>query len=203
MSQVTPTGSQSAFPEQLRQHRGNCRPPRCYQHVYRPAVIGIDSIRTRREAPGADCRGAGRPGACIGGRDLDARRRRPGPAPTVGVFAALSIVELFLFANRPGEQQHAGRALSESTKSLTWRLAIIAHPFPGRARPLGMCRGIHRPLFTVGRLMSPRHRPVTLVGHSGAAGTWLFHCPNCTSTWPALWTRPGGRPSPSGSWRGA
>ncbi|MEU7653075.1 hypothetical protein [Micromonospora taraxaci] len=55
-----------------------------------------------------------------------------GPAPTVGVFAAFSIVEVFLFANRPGERQHAGKARSESTKSLTWRLAIIAHPFPDR-----------------------------------------------------------------------
>ncbi|MGW3784528.1 serine hydrolase domain-containing protein [Micromonospora chokoriensis] len=37
--------------------------------------------------------------------------------------------------------------------------------------------GLGTMLFTVGRLMSPRHRPVTLVGHSGATGTWLFHCP--------------------------
>jgi len=27
------------------------------------------------------------------------------------------------------------------------------------------------------RFMSPGPRPVTLVGHSGATGTWLFHCP--------------------------
>jgi CubicO group peptidase (beta-lactamase class C family) len=31
--------------------------------------------------------------------------------------------------------------------------------------------------FTVGRLMSAGRSPVTLVGHSGATGTWLFHCP--------------------------
>jgi CubicO group peptidase (beta-lactamase class C family) len=31
--------------------------------------------------------------------------------------------------------------------------------------------------FTVGRLMSAGRGPVTLVGHSGATGTWLFHCP--------------------------
>ncbi|GAB2487074.1 serine hydrolase family protein [Nocardiopsis aegyptia] len=31
--------------------------------------------------------------------------------------------------------------------------------------------------YTVGRLMSAGRRPVTLVGHSGATGAWLFHCP--------------------------
>jgi D-alanyl-D-alanine carboxypeptidase len=31
--------------------------------------------------------------------------------------------------------------------------------------------------FPVNRLMGPGRRPVTLVGHSGATGSWLFHCP--------------------------
>jgi D-alanyl-D-alanine carboxypeptidase len=30
--------------------------------------------------------------------------------------------------------------------------------------------------FTVGRLNAPGRRPVTLVGHTGATGSWLFHC---------------------------
>ncbi|MGW3891086.1 hypothetical protein ACWD69_20565 [Micromonospora chokoriensis] len=77
------------------------------------------------------------------------------PALAVGVFAALSIVEVLLFGNRPGERQHAGRALSESTKPLPWRLAIIAHPFP-IARRLGMCRGIHRPPPGPGRRHASR-----------------------------------------------
>ncbi|MFF3443406.1 serine hydrolase domain-containing protein [Streptosporangium sp. NPDC002721] len=37
--------------------------------------------------------------------------------------------------------------------------------------------GLGTMFFKVGRLMSPGHRPVTLVGHSGVTGTWLFHCP--------------------------
>ncbi|GAA4196013.1 hypothetical protein GCM10022252_42730 [Streptosporangium oxazolinicum] len=37
--------------------------------------------------------------------------------------------------------------------------------------------GLGTMFFRVGRLMSPGRRPVTLVGHSGATGTWLFHCP--------------------------
>lgn len=31
--------------------------------------------------------------------------------------------------------------------------------------------------FNVSRLMSAGRQPATLVGHSGATGTWLFHCP--------------------------
>jgi D-alanyl-D-alanine carboxypeptidase len=31
--------------------------------------------------------------------------------------------------------------------------------------------------FPVNRLGGPGRRPVTLVGHSGATGSWLFHCP--------------------------
>ncbi|PRY02488.1 serine hydrolase domain-containing protein [Allonocardiopsis opalescens] len=37
--------------------------------------------------------------------------------------------------------------------------------------------GLGTMFFRVGRLMAPGRRPVTLVGHSGATGTWLFHCP--------------------------
>jgi D-alanyl-D-alanine carboxypeptidase len=31
--------------------------------------------------------------------------------------------------------------------------------------------------FPVNRLVGPGRRPVTLVGHSGATGSWAFHCP--------------------------
>ncbi|MEU4834307.1 serine hydrolase domain-containing protein [Streptosporangium sp. NPDC023615] len=37
--------------------------------------------------------------------------------------------------------------------------------------------GLGTMFFTLGRLMSAGRRPVTLVGHSGVTGTWLFHCP--------------------------
>ncbi|MER6666717.1 serine hydrolase domain-containing protein [Amycolatopsis japonica] len=37
--------------------------------------------------------------------------------------------------------------------------------------------GLGTMYFNVGRLMSPDRRPLTLVGHSGVTGTWLFHCP--------------------------
>jgi D-alanyl-D-alanine carboxypeptidase len=32
-------------------------------------------------------------------------------------------------------------------------------------------------IFRVSRLVGPGRRPATLVGHAGATGTWLFHCP--------------------------
>ena len=31
--------------------------------------------------------------------------------------------------------------------------------------------------FKIGRLSAPGLRPLTLVGHTGATGSWLFHCP--------------------------
>jgi hypothetical protein len=31
--------------------------------------------------------------------------------------------------------------------------------------------------FRVARFFAPGRRPVTLVGHSGSTGSWLFHCP--------------------------
>ncbi|RKS08782.1 CubicO group peptidase (beta-lactamase class C family) [Nocardiopsis sp. Huas11] len=41
----------------------------------------------------------------------------------------------------------------------------------------GLRYGLGTMSYRVGRLMAAGHRPVTLVGHSGATGTWLFHCP--------------------------
>ncbi|MFE3456101.1 serine hydrolase domain-containing protein [Nocardiopsis aegyptia] len=41
----------------------------------------------------------------------------------------------------------------------------------------GLHYGLGTMFFTVGRLMSAGRPPVTLIGHSGATGTWLFHCP--------------------------
>ncbi len=37
--------------------------------------------------------------------------------------------------------------------------------------------GLGTMFFKVNRLMSPLPKPVTLVGHSGSTGTWLFTCP--------------------------
>lgn len=37
--------------------------------------------------------------------------------------------------------------------------------------------GLGTMIFPIARLFAPGRRPVTLIGHSGATGTWLFHCP--------------------------
>ncbi|MDO3648649.1 serine hydrolase domain-containing protein [Nocardia mangyaensis] len=37
--------------------------------------------------------------------------------------------------------------------------------------------GLGTMFFGAGRLASAGRHPVTLIGHSGATGTWLFHCP--------------------------
>jgi D-alanyl-D-alanine carboxypeptidase len=37
--------------------------------------------------------------------------------------------------------------------------------------------GLGTMTFRVNRLAGPGHRPVTLVGHAGVTGSWLFHCP--------------------------
>ncbi len=37
--------------------------------------------------------------------------------------------------------------------------------------------GLGTMIFPIARLFAPGRRPVTLVGHSGVTGTWLFHCP--------------------------
>ncbi|MFI6518190.1 serine hydrolase domain-containing protein [Spirillospora sp. NPDC050679] len=49
---------------------------------------------------------------------------------------------------------------------------------PNRLRNVPVLRyGLGTMLFKVGRLASLGRRPLTLVGHSGVTGTWLFHCP--------------------------
>lgn len=49
---------------------------------------------------------------------------------------------------------------------------------PNRLRNIPVLKyGLGTMFFNVNRLMSVGSRPVTLVGHSGGTGTWLFHCP--------------------------
>jgi D-alanyl-D-alanine carboxypeptidase len=59
---------------------------------------------------------------------------------------------------------------SATIASLTERSNLLRNAFPLRY-------GLGTMTFRVGRLNAPGQRPVTLVGHSGATGTWLFHCP--------------------------
>jgi D-alanyl-D-alanine carboxypeptidase len=66
----------------------------------------------------------------------------------------------------------AGELFSEPTTvdRLTERANLLRNAFPLRY-------GLGTMIFNVDRLNAPGRRPVTLIGHSGATGTWLFHCP--------------------------
>ncbi len=81
--------------------------------------------------------------------------------------------------------------ISTTADLITFQKALVVGELFARARSLELLTerrnrlrnipvvryGLGTMLFTVGRVMSSGRRPVTLVGHSGATGTWLFHCP--------------------------
>lgn len=66
----------------------------------------------------------------------------------------------------------AGELFNEPATAglLTERANMLRNMFPIRY-------GRGTMVFRIGRLNAPGRRPVTLVGHSGVTGTWLFHCP--------------------------
>ncbi|PXY18883.1 serine hydrolase domain-containing protein [Prauserella muralis] len=81
--------------------------------------------------------------------------------------------------------------ISTTGDLLTFQRALLAgEPFDhagsvallterrNRLRNIPILRyGLGTMFFNVGRLMTAGRSPLTLVGHSGATGTWLFHCP--------------------------
>lgn len=57
-----------------------------------------------------------------------------------------------------------------TTALFTERSNLLRNMIPNRY-------GLGTWIFPVNRLIAPGRRPATLVGHAGATGTWLFHCP--------------------------
>ena len=57
-----------------------------------------------------------------------------------------------------------------TTVLLTERSNLLRNMIPNRY-------GLGTWIFRVNRLAGPGRRPVTLVGHAGVTGTWLYHCP--------------------------
>jgi D-alanyl-D-alanine carboxypeptidase len=57
-----------------------------------------------------------------------------------------------------------------TTSLLTERENLLRNAFPLRY-------GLGTMIFRIGRINAPGRKPITLVGHAGATGTWLFHCP--------------------------
>lgn len=66
----------------------------------------------------------------------------------------------------------AGRLFDDpaTVELLTERANLLRNAFPLRY-------GLGTMVFKIGRLNAPGTRAMTLVGHSGSTGTWLFHCP--------------------------
>lgn len=58
----------------------------------------------------------------------------------------------------------------QTVELFTERSNLLRNMIPNRY-------GLGTWIFAVNRLIAPGRRPVTLVGHAGVTGTWLFHCP--------------------------
>jgi D-alanyl-D-alanine carboxypeptidase len=67
---------------------------------------------------------------------------------------------------------HAGELFQrpDTADLFTERTNLLRNMIPNRY-------GLGTWVFRVNRLIGPGRRPATLVGHAGATGTWLFHCP--------------------------
>jgi CubicO group peptidase (beta-lactamase class C family) len=73
-------------------------------------------------------------------------------------------------------RRNVGRAVwlaAETKDPATYRLMTAR--FNRIFYPMRYGLGVMR--FPVPRFMSPTRRPLTLLGHSGSTGSWLFHCP--------------------------
>ena len=57
-----------------------------------------------------------------------------------------------------------------TVQRLTERANLLRNMPPNRY-------GVGTWIFRVNRLVAPGHKPITLVGHAGVTGTWLFTCP--------------------------
>lgn len=109
----------------------------------------------------------------------------PGAPPPACIYAKTRPLEL------PGMITSSNDLVSTAADLLRFQRALLAselfaRPATGRllterANLLGnmvpIRYGLGTMIFRVGRLNGPGRRKVTLIGHSGVTGTWLFHCP--------------------------
>lgn len=115
---------------------------------------------------------------------------RPGHEPRPDHLAPILALQ---HRGRPLERPHTLASLTDlcstSQDNLRFLRAVVAgtafvdpatrHELSRRWNrvffPIDYGLGVMR--FRVNRLSGPGHRPVTLIGHSGTTGSWLFHCP--------------------------
>jgi CubicO group peptidase (beta-lactamase class C family) len=114
-------------------------------------------------------------------------RHPPDPATAApsSLYAGRRRVEL------PSMLESSNDLFSTTADLLTFQRALLGGELFGDARSPGRLTerrnrlrnipvlryGLGTMFFKVNRLMTAGRRPVTLIGHSGSTGTWLFHCP--------------------------
>lgn len=113
------------------------------------------------------------------------------PRPAAGAPAPLPLHAGRRRVELPSMIESSNDLVSNTDDLLTFQRALLAGELfdnprsvellterRNRLRNIPVLRyGLGTMVFTVGRLMSAGRRPLTLVGHSGVTGTWLFHCP--------------------------
>jgi CubicO group peptidase (beta-lactamase class C family) len=111
-------------------------------------------------------------------------RPRPGPAP-LPIYARQRRLDLPLL------MESSNDLFSTTGDLLTFHRALLAGDLfndagtvallterRNRLRNIPVLRyGLGTMIFRINRLGTAGRSPVTLVGHSGVTGTWLFHCP--------------------------
>lgn len=116
------------------------------------------------------------------GRSTPAAATEASPSP---LYARDRRVEL------PRMIESANDLISTTGDLLDFQRALLAGTLFGHPHTVGLLTerrnrlrnilsiryGLGTMIASVPRFVAPGRRPATLVGHSGASGTWLFHCP--------------------------
>jgi D-alanyl-D-alanine carboxypeptidase len=100
---------------------------------------------------------------CVDDRPLELPRMLESSNDLVSTTGDLLHFQRALLAGEPFERPETAELFVE-------RANLLRNMLPNRY-------GLGTWIFSVNRLIAPGRQPVTLVGHAGATGTWLFHCP--------------------------
>ena len=109
-------------------------------------------------------------------------RARPAPLPLHTGTRRVELTSMIESSNdlvsTTGELLTFQRALLAGELFDHTRSVALLTERRNRLRNIPILRyGLGTMFFHVGRLMAAGRSPLTLVGHSGVTGTWLFHCP--------------------------
>lgn len=108
---------------------------------------------------------------------------KPASAPVAGLWAKDRQLDL------PGAMSSFNDLYSTTDDTLRFMQALVTGELFDDPGTFELMRQRWNPIFypihygcglmkfRIGRLVAPGTRPVTLIGHAGATGSWLFHCP--------------------------